>query len=293
MDWAKAKTILIAVFLIINSILGYYILEDNNGSVRYVDSENTKRITDYLTEKGIAVKGQIPERKLDMSSINVKYKLFMKDEIEGLLFSSEEKVEESETDSIVSLKGKTVTVSIKDNRELQYTDSSISPSGDIDEKACSKKIREFLARLGLKDDASIRSVEEAGGYKRIIYSQAFKDAEIFNSRMEFYVNDSGIYKAEIVWFETVKQAGKRTEVISPVIALLAVPEHNKDNALPSREVLQIQQGYYFGTGVNEQVDVSVVEEGTAFPVWKITTDTDIIYINAYNEKVEGIEKAGK
>jgi len=37
-------------------------------------------------------------------------------------------------------------------------------------------------------------------------------------------------------------------------------------------------------------DVSEVVEGTAFPVWKIKTDRDIIYINAYNEKVEGIEK---
>jgi regulatory protein YycI of two-component signal transduction system YycFG len=293
MDWAKAKSILIAVFLIINSFLAYVILGDNNGSVRYVDSENTQRVTDYLTGKGIVVKGQIPERKLDMFSISVKYKLFMKDDIKGLLFSPEENVEESKTGNTVSLKGKTVTVSIKDNRELEYTDNSIGPAADIDEKACSKKIKEFLARLGMKDDASIRKVEDAEGYKRFIYSQAFKDAEIFNSHMEFYVNDSGIYKARIVWFETVKQAGKRAEVISPVIALLAVPEHNENNALPSREVLQIQQGYYFGTGANEQVDVSVVEEGTAFTVWKITTDTDIIYINAYNEKVEGVEKAKK
>lgn len=293
MDWAKAKTILIAVFLIINSFLGYVIWGGSNGNVGYVDSENSKRVTDYLVEKGIAVKGQIPERKTDMPSINVKYKLFLKKEIAGLLFSTEENVAESVEGSTVRLQGKTVAVSIKDNRELDYIDNSINPSQDIDEKTCSKKIREFLGRLGMKDDGNIRRVENIGGYRRFIYSQSFKGAEIYNSTMEFYVNNSGIQRASIVWFETVRQAGKRTAVISPVVALLSVPGHNKNSATPSKEVLEVQQGYYFGTGVNDQVDVSVVEEGTAFPVWKITTDRDIIYVNAYNEKVEGVEKARK
>ncbi|MGE5678281.1 MAG: hypothetical protein ACM3ZR_09530, partial [Pseudomonadota bacterium] len=61
--------------------------------------------------------------------------------------------------------------------------------------------------------------------------------------------------------------------------------------LPSREVLGIEQGYYFSTGAKDQVDVSKVEEGTAFPVWKITTDKYMIYINAYDGKAEGVEKA--
>jgi hypothetical protein len=108
--------------------------------------------------------------------------------------------------------------------------------------------------------------------------------------MEFHVNNSGVKKARIVWFETVKQSGKKTDVISPLIALLYLPKHNENSTIPSKEVLDIQQGYYFGTGEIGQVDVSKVEEGTAFPVWKITTNRDIIYINAYNEKVEGIEK---
>lgn len=293
MDWAKAKTILIAVFLVINSFLGYVILGGGSGNVGYVDSENIERVTDYLAEKGIVVKGQIPEKKMEMPSISVKYKLFRKDEVARLLFSPGENVTESVEANAVRLEGNTVAASIKDSRELEYIDNNISPLEASDEKVCSRKIRDFLGRLGIKDDASIRRVENVEGYKRFIYSQSFKGAEIYNSIMEFYVNDSGIRKARIVWFETVRQEGKRAEVISPVIALLTVPEHNKNSMPPSKDVLEIQQGYYFGTGAKNQVDVSVVEEGTAFPVWKVTTDRDIIYINAYNEKVEGVEKARK
>jgi hypothetical protein len=145
----------------------------------------------------------------------------------------------------------------------------------------------------MKDDADIRRVEDLEGYKRFIYGQSYKGAAIYNSIMEFYVNDAGIQRASIVWFETIRQAGNKTNVISPVIALLFLPEYNKTSIVWSKEVLEIQQGYYFGTGSGGQLDVSKVEEGTAFPVWKIATDRDIIYINAYNEKVEGVEKARK
>lgn len=293
MDWAKAKTILIVVFLAIDIFLGYVILGDSNGTAGYVDSEGLARVTGYLAEKGIQIKGEVPDRKMDMASINVKYKLFSKTNLTAAIFPVG--MEFSETIGIrnVKLQSSDITVNIKDSRELAYTDNSISPSDKIDEKGCSRSIREFLARLGMKDDADIRRVEHAEGYLRFIYGQSFKGAPIYNSQMEFYVNDSGIHKARIVWFETIKPAGKRTEVISPVIALLYVPQQNKDNPDPSKEVVGVQQGYYFGTGVNEQVDESVVEQGTAFPVWKITTDRDIFYINAYNEKVEGVEKAGK
>ena len=293
MDWAKAKTILIAVFLVINTFLAYFIFGVNTGNTGYVDSKNMKLVTDYLAEKDVAVTGQLPERKSDMSSITVKYKLFMKEDIAELLFSPEENVVESVEGSTIKFKGKDVEASLKDSRELSYTDNSIIPSGDIDEKACRKRIEEFLGRLGMEDDASIRRVGDKEGYKRFVYGQSFKGAPIYNSIMEFYVNDAGIYRATIVWFETVRQAGKKTEVISPAIALLFVPDYNKNSILPSREVFEIQQGYYFGTGAKEQIDVSLVEEGTAFPVWKITTDRDIIYINAYNEKLEGVEKARK
>lgn len=292
MDWAKAKTILIAVFLAVNMFLAYIIFEASTGSIGYVDSEKIKLITDYLAEKDISVAGQVPTKKTDMPSITVKYKLFRKEDIESF-FSQKEKVEESISGSTVKLKGKNIEISIKDSRELNYADSSINQLETIDEKACRKNIEDFLDRLGMKDNADIRMTEDLEGYKRFAYVQSFKGAAIYNSIMEFYVNDSGIQRARIVWFETVRQAGKKTEVISPVIALLYLPEHNKNSTIPSKEMLEIQQGYYFGTGESNQLDVSKVEEGTAFPVWRITTEEDIIYINAYNEKVEGIEKARK
>ncbi len=293
MDWAKAKTILIAVFLAINIFLLYIIIGANTSSIGHVDSENVKFITDYLAEKDITVKGAVPLKKTDMPSITVKYKLFNREDIIGALFSHKEKLVESLTDSTKMFRGENAEAAIKDGRELIYTNRSIKPAAAIEEKACQKRISEFLSRLGMKDNANIRRVEDLEGYKRYIYGQTFRGAPIYNSIMEFYVNDAGVHRARIVWFEMIKQEGKRTEVISPVVALLYIPEHNKVSELPSKEVLDIQQGYYFGTGSRDQVDVSMVAEGTAFPVWRITTERDIIYINAYNEKAEGVEKAIK
>jgi regulatory protein YycI of two-component signal transduction system YycFG len=291
MDWAKAKTILIAVFMAINIFLGYRIIDASTGSIGYVDSEKIKLVTNYLAEKNIVVKGQVPVKKTDMPSITVKYKLFKREDIVESFFSPEKTAAESIEGSTVRLKGKDIEVSIKDSRELYYTNNSIRPEATIDDKACRKSIKEFLDKLGINEDSNISRVENLDGYKRFIYGKSYKGAPIYNSVMEFYVNNTGIYTASIVWVETVRQAGKKTDVISPVIALLSLPEHNKNSVIPGKEVLEVQQGYYFGTGASGQVDVSKVEEGTAFPVWKVVTDRDIIYINAYNEKVEGIEKA--
>lgn len=293
MDWSKAKRILIVVFILINLYLGYVIIDINTGSMGYVDRESIQRVTDYLAGKNVRITGQIPDKKIGMSLINVKYKLFSGEDLKGRLFSVEEAVEESRDGHTVKLSAKAKEVSINDNRELLYTDSSITPAGDINEKACRKKVVDFLTRLGINTAGSTSSIESVEGYKHIVFRQTFRGTYIFNSVMEFYVNDSGIQRGRIIWFETVKQAGKKTEVVSPVVAVLTVADLNKNSILPSREILSVEQGYYFSTGAKDQVDVSKVEEGTAFPAWRVATDKYMIYVNAYDEKVEGVEKAIK
>lgn len=293
MDWAKAKTILIAVFLASDIFLACMIIGGNTGSINNVDGEKIKLMTEYLSEKNIKVTGQIPTVRVDMPSITVKYKLFKKEDIEDLFFSHGEKAVESLESGTVKLKGSNIEVSIKDSRELNYTDHRISPVTASDERTCTKNIEEFLSRLDIKNDANILRVEELEGYMRFVYGQFFKGTPIYNSVMEFYVNDTGVQSARIVWFEAIKQSGRKSDVISPVIALLALSEYQSAIGVESLDVLEVQQGYHFGTGAIGQVDTSKVEEGTAFPVWKITTNKDIIYINAYNEKVEGMEKAAR
>lgn len=293
MDWAKAKSILIAVFLAINVFLAYMIIDANTGSIGYVDGEKVKQITSYLSEKNITVKGQVPQRKFDLPSIWVKQTLFDKAEISSRLFPQGEEAAETTEGNIVRLKGGSREITIKDSRELYYSDSSIKPLENIDEKACIRHIKDFLGKLGLKDNASIRYTEQLEGYRRYVHKQAFKGYILYNSEMEFYVNDYGVQKASIVWFDTLRQAGRKAGVISPEIAMLYLAEHYKKQPQLKVEVIGVEQGYYFGVGNSEQVDTSLVEEGTAFPVWKITTDRDIFYINAYNEKVEGVEKARK
>jgi len=288
MDWAKAKTILIAVFLVINIFFGYKIIGSRTDSIGYVDDDKIKHVINYLAEKNINIKCQVPAKKIDMPSITVKYKLFSKEAIAESFFSPNEMIAELEEGSIVKLGGKDIEFSIRDSRELCYTDNSVKPMAIIDEKICRNNIKEFLGRLGMKDDAESRLVEDIKGYKRFVYGQSYKGAAIYNSVMEFYVNDTGVYRVKLVWFETIRQAGKNRDVVSPVVPLLYLREYYKNSIAADTGVLEIQQGYYFGTGASGKVDVSKVVEGTAFPVWKIVTDRDIFYINAYNEKVEGV-----
>ncbi len=288
MDWAKAKTVMIAAFLVINIFFSYMIFTAGNGSTSHVDSEKVKMIVDYLAGENIVVEGKVPLKKVDMPLITVKYRFFGKEDIKAF-FDLDEIVTESVSGGTMTLGGKARKISIKDSRELNYTDSSIGPSGDINENTCAGNIKEFLNKIGIRDYAGIKRVEDMEGYKKFTYLQSFKGAAIYNGIIEIYSNNSGIKSAKIVWFEEARQTGKRMGVISPAVSLLYLPEHNKKAGMPIKRVFDISQGYYFSTGAMNQVDIAKVEEGTAFPVWKITTDRGIVYINAYNEKLEGVE----
>lgn len=293
MDWAKAKTILIVVFLTINIFLGYMIIGTGSGSIGYVDSQKIQEAANYLADKKIIIRGEVPRKKTDLTSVTVKYKLFYKKDIVESLFLPNDKIEEIRDENILTLKNADIRIHIKDDRELFYMDNAVKPVlSEIDEKASKENIYNFLGKLGMKvKDMGIVSAGEEAGYKKYTFEQRYKGFVIYNSRMEFYVNDNGIYKASIIWFDTVKQANKGGHVVSSLDALSTIFDYYKDDIGTGLDVLSIEQGYYFGIGAKEQVDTSKIEEGTAFPVWKITTSREVIYINANNKRIEGLEKA--
>lgn len=295
MDWARAKTILIVVFLAIDIFLGYMIIGTRNGNTVYIDSQKIQEVTDYLTGKGIEIKGEIPQKKTDMPSITVKYKLFNKKEITEKILSASDEIKEIYTDSFLTMETKDVQIQLKNGREFNYLNKAIKPVfSEIDEKQCKKNIDSFIQKLGIENSGmDIVSIEEENGYAKYVYRQKYRGYVIYNSRMEYYVNDNGISKANIVWFNTINQASKNGVVVSPLDALLTMYDHYKEDIDGGFAVLGIEQGYYFGTGAEKKLDTSKIEEGTAFPVWRINTNRGLIYINAYNKIIEGMEKASK
>lgn len=295
MDWAKAKTILIAVFLGINIFLGYMIIGSGSGSIGRIDSRKIQETTEYLTENKINVKTEVPDRKTDLPPVTVKYKLFKKDSIVKNFFPPNEEIEEFRDENGLILNNGDIQIQIMEGKEFYYQDNGIKPSADeTDERTARKNIDSFIEKLGIKPGSTrIISAGKVGGYSKYVFEQLYRGFVIYNSRMEFYVNNNGIHKAGIVWFDTVKQANKTGSVVSSLDALSTMFDYYKENIGQGVGVLGIEQGYYFGIGVGKQVDTSKIEEGTAFPVWKITTDRDLIYVNGYNKHIEGLEKAGE
>ena len=295
MDWARAKTILIVVFLAINIFLGYMIIGTKNGNTVYIDSQKIQEVTDYLSGKGIEVKGEIPRKKVDMPSITVTYKLFNNKEIAEKLLLANDKIKETDTDSSLTMETEDIQIKIKNGRELNYLNKTVEPVfSEIDEKLCKKNIYGFIQKLGIENSGmDIVSAEEENGYMKYVYRQKYRGYVIYNSRMEYIVNDHGISKANIVWFNTINQVSKSGTVVSPLDALLTVYDYYKDDIGQGFAVLGMEQGYYFGTGTEKKLDTSKIEEGTAFPVWRINTSMGLIHVNAYNKRIEGVEKASE
>jgi len=295
MDWSKAKTILIAVFFTINVLLVNNIILTRNGSNSYLDSEKIEQVVNYLNNNNVVLSTEIPRKKANLPSVTVRYKIFRKDDIAAGLLASAGEIEEAEDNGILVLKAEDLELRIKDGKELSYRDNAVKPAeSKADDAACRKAIVKFCSKLGIAGKGMrLAAVSEENGYMKYVYQQKYKNYIIYNSFMEFYVNESGVHKADIIWFDTVKQAGTAATVLSPLDALASAFEHYRSSSVTGFEVLSMEEGYYFGIGANDQVDVSKIEEGTAFPVWKVSTDKGILYINAFNNRIEGIEQSNK
>ncbi len=293
MDWARAKTILIAVFLIINLFLGYQVFSNRIGNISYVDREKIAEVISYLGTKEVHVEGEIPYRKLDVPALTVQYKQFKTEEAQACLFRPEEKVTAAEGKAFISMISTDTAASIRNGTELHFERTSIPPSaGTVDEQQTRRLIDDQLNALGIKHKEKFeRSKAIEDGFLTLRYEQRYKGLAIYNSRMLFSANEYGIRDATLVWFNSVEPVKQKTKIMSPTDALLKAHRFMEANEMLPVKISSIEQGYYFSTGENTELDVSKVVVGTAFPVWKVSTDRGILYINAINLMIEGFRKA--
>ncbi|MCK9218106.1 MAG: two-component system regulatory protein YycI, partial [Firmicutes bacterium] len=119
----------------------------------------------------------------------------------------------------------------------------------------------------------------------IMYNQVYKNQFIDKTFLDMKVTNNGVAYMKMLWFESIENGKTKNEVIPPTKALLKLSEFYREME-GTIIVEDISQGYYFGSKIEQPFDVQSVEEGTAIPVWRISTNMGKIYINAYNGTIE-------
>lgn len=290
MNWSKAKTILIIIFLIADIFLFYELYSGTLGSRIIMDKENTKEVINYLEKQGISVRSAIPKPGSSRATLTVKYKYFDKHYALENFFNSPAVVAVHTKDDRIVMEDEKIYVEINKNGEFIYTNKALMQDGEapIDEKQALNKIEAFLKKIGIGEkDKYNESKAVEKGYLGMYFSQAYKDTFLDKSYLEIQATNNGVIYMKMLWFETVNNGKAKKEIMPPIKALMKLSELHKDNE-QNVTVSDIRLGYYFNTDIEQvkELDVKAVEEGTAIPVWRVKTDVGDIYINAYNGIVE-------
>lgn len=288
MDWTKAKTILIIVFLFTNIFLGYELFELSMGS-NYINDTRINEIVDYLKDSNIAVNMDVPHRAKPLPTILVRYKSFSKDEAAAIFFGNSKITDVMQNENSMWLSDGNISVQTRDTNELHYVNKAIAPSNAPNERKSKKAAESFISKMGIGGGGRFFMGETAaGGYYKFSYGQKYSGVPVYNSYIEITANETGVHEARMVWFDSIKDHTNTTEVVSSIGVLLKVQQVLK-NSGSNVAVNGMEQGYYFNvTGAS-----SKAVEGTAFPVWKVNTNIAVLYINAYDEKVERMDKVAQ
>ena len=290
MNWSRAKTILIIVFLIVDIFLFYQTYTVEIGNKIVTDKRSIDQVVEYLGKQDIKIKCSIPTKSISSSLLTVKYKYFDKSDALNIFFDSMENVDFNQDDNKFLMENDVVYLEIKNNGEILYTNrnANLGEKEVIDEIQSLKNAEKFLRKLNIIDNEIFvldKTIED--NYVKLKYSQGFKDMFIDDAILEIKATNKGIAYMKMLWFESIRIGKTKKEVIPPIKALMKLPEIFRD-VHRTVTVEEISQGYYFNTNIEnvKEFDIKTVEEGTAIPVWRIKTNMGYIYINAYNGTVE-------
>jgi regulatory protein YycI of two-component signal transduction system YycFG len=289
LNWKRAKSILIAMFVIINIFLSYQLFSMDRSQYKYIEKRELEGVIAYLESKNILVKTEIPDRVLIIPPLNVRYRQFDEKKIQKQWFPS------GAYELHQGMKGFEMTsgdlsLTVKNNIYLTYTNRAVRvKQQEVSEKKCLGAANRFLDKLKLNNNKYIKLKELQKGYVRLILGQQYRNIPVEGSQIEIIATEEGVVSANISWFEAI-QPTKRHNITTPVVALLTAYEKQGKEDAPVI-IHEIKQGYYFKNTIEEgDGESSMVLEGAVAPMWVIKSEgNEIYYINAYNEKIEDVK----
>lgn len=274
MDWAKVKTILIIVFLIVNIFLMMKIVEKS--SRKELKADEIQSVASLLTQNNIILQQQMPTKISFMPRIKITNEVAEGDWLADKLIGNGKwtKVQGQTGETIYTFENKKLKVGA-DGR-FNY---SINEDPDRLQLNSEDKVKLYINNI-LRSYTTIENykleslVRVRDGYE-LSLSCFYKDNEIFNNCVEAKVNDSGqvILTHGLVSFGGFVGKPKK---VTPVDALIELIESvDKSSQTAVRKVLL---GYYADVDKNQEV----IKYGEADPAWKIITDKGTYIFDGYN-----------
>lgn len=266
MNWARTKTILIIMFLLVNCFL-FYLYFSNLYKNSVVDDKTIENIINVLNENGITI---------DKKVIPKKYKAM--DEISGVsAFSQNGSILIKLSSSGWINANGTYTKGDKETFQMigdQFVYLNTAPAeGRTTQKEAEKTARNFLEENGVLKDIELLSTSQTDDSFEFTFVQTFKDYKIFDSVMTVIVKGNTVQKWSGRYYNISQDSRRSKYSIAPSInALMDFVRDETADKTVSHTITSIEPGYYFGSNVQNEI--------SAIPVYGITTNEKQFYYDA-------------
>jgi len=279
MDWVRAKTILIGIFIILNIFLVYNIYVKESKAV-VISGKEISDISMILKNNNIDLKATIPTKVLPKSFLKIEDISYKEDDVVKKLLGDTKTTSKVINNDISIYKSGNKSVEFYKDKTIYYKDNEPTENIDISSKNKAEKyVLKFLKTKGINLNYGVLNnyIQSQDGCE-ISFKQEFKGNAIYVSYMSAKLSNKGIAEFKMRWVNPIDFIDAPKDIKTPIEMLLIFSKDIGEDSNIS--VNNISLGYYFDLEEIKNATVS------AFPVWKIQTVDNEYYYNAYEGYLE-------
>ena len=267
MNWAKAKTILIIVFLLLN----VFLFLTYSSILKSKSETDVKQLTQVLEKHNMNLaQNALKKTPVKLHSVELL-------NLAGDNKSCAENFLKDGYTTVNKREFKKGSQTLLINRsEVEYIDSDPQDFSyqDISEERAEKKVSKELTRLGIPEDTlqCVRRFRNSSDHLVLVYNLKYGDFSVFNSAVQVIVCQTGItsIKGVLLAVNETNPLDMQYEILNSqniLLELLSNPELN--DQIP-QEILEVNLGYYIPKN-------DFVMSADAIPAYQIVLGNGKIY----------------
>lgn len=267
MNWAKAKTILIIVFLLLN----IFLVMIYSSILKSRSETDIKQLTQVLEKNNITLAQNVlkktPDKLHSVELLNLAgdskncAENFLKDEYTAV---GENEFRKGSQTLLISRS--TVEFIDSDPQDFSYQGQS--------EERTEKKVSEELDRLGISKNTlqCVRRFRNSSGDLVLIYNLKYRGFSVFNSAVQVTVCQSGItgIKGVLLAVNEENSLNMQYEILNSQNILLELLSNPELNDRTPQEISEVHLGYYIPKN-------DFVMSAEAIPAYQIVMENGKVY----------------
>lgn len=276
MDWARVKTILIIVFLVVNAFLATKIMEKNSGT--QMKPDEVLEVKKLLQQNNIKLQTEIPIKMPAISRIKVINQAADGDAIANKIIGMKVWNKKVEANGEVAYSSKTKHLRVYKNGQIEYVVIETPDKLKLltNKETAENRIYDLLTVYYPLDSYRLESTNATNNGFNIKLCSYNNTYEMFNNTVEAIIDFASqkiTIKQGVIDFEGYNGKAKKVSVIDALVELI---RHIDTKSQIS--IKKISLGYYADVNKNNEI----IKYGEADPAWKIETDKGAYIFDGYN-----------